>query len=327
MRAVLVTGGAGYIGSHTCKRLAKAGFLPVCFDNLSTGHADFVRWGPLVQGDLANTALLSRTLAEHRPLAVLHFAASALVGESMQNPGLYYRNNVAGSLSLLEAMRDQNISTIVFSSSCATYGHPIQIPMSESHPQQPISPYGRSKYIVEQMLADFAASHQFRAASLRYFNAAGADRDLEIGERHTPETHLIPSLIEALLGQRPHCSLFGSDFPTPDGSAVRDYIHVEDLADAHLLALEWLLTQPPSHTAFNLGTGTGHSVLQVADAIQACSPTPLPLLHEPRRSGDPAFLTADAAKAAQILGWTPTRSTLSQIVSSAWNWHSQHTDC
>lgn len=319
MKPILVTGGAGYIGSHTCKRLAQASFLPISFDNLSTGHADFVRWGPLIQGDLADTALLSKLLAKYRPLAVLHFAASALVGESMHNPGLYYRNNVAGSLSLLEAMRDNEIRTIVFSSSCATYGHPQSLPITESHPQQPISPYGRSKYIVEQMLTDFG----FRAASLRYFNAAGADRDLEIGERHAPETHLIPSLIEALLGQRSHCSLYGSDFETPDGSAVRDYVHVEDLAEAHLLALQWLLNQPTGHYPFNLGTGMGHSVLQVAEVVQGCSPKKLPLSFEPRRSGDPAFLMADASKAAKILCWTPTRSSLQQIVSSAWSWHSK----
>jgi len=191
--------------------------------------------------------------------------------------------------------------------------------MTELHPQQPISPYGRSKYIVEQMLADFG----FRAASLRYFNAAGADSDLEIGERHAPETHLIPSLIQTLLGQRPHCSLYGSDFETPDGSAVRDYVHVEDLAEAHLLALQWLLNEPAGHYPFNLGTGTGHSVLQVAEAVQNCSPKKLPLRFEPRRSGDPAFLMADASKAAKILRWTPTRSTLPQIVSSAWRWHSK----
>ncbi len=322
MKSILVTGGAGYIGSHACKRLALAGFLPICFDNLSTGHADFVRWGPLIQGDLADTILLSKLLAEYQPLAVLHFAASALVGESMHNPSLYYRNNVAGSLSLFEAMRDNDVRTIVFSSSCATYGHPQSLPITESHPQQPISPYGRSKYMVEQMLNDFAQAHGFRATSLRYFNAAGADRDLEIGERHNPETHLIPSLIEALLGQRSHCSLYGSDFETPDGSAIRDYIHVEDLADAHLLALQWLLNEPSGHYTFNLGTGTGHSVLQVAEMVQSCSPKKLPLTLEPRRSGDPAFLLADAANATKILRWMPMRSNLHQIISSAWSWHS-----
>ncbi|HEY4254843.1 MAG TPA: UDP-glucose 4-epimerase GalE, partial [Chlamydiales bacterium] len=238
---VLVTGGAGYIGSHTCKALAAAGFLPIAYDNLSTGHAYAVKWGPFVQGDLFDQAKLLETFEAFQPQAVLHFAASALVIESMHHPELYYRNNVAGTLSLLEAMRKKGLSKLVFSSTCATYGNPVELPLTEEHPQAPINPYGRSKLMIEQMLSDFSKAYGLKTAILRYFNAAGADAETEIGENHTPETHLIPSIIQAALGQKKEVVVYGTQFPTRDGSAIRDYIHVTDLADAHVLALKALL--------------------------------------------------------------------------------------
>ena len=238
MDAILVTGGAGYIGSHTCKALAKAGFLPVAFDNLSTGHAYAVKWGPFIQGDLNDRAKLDEAIKNYNPKAVLHFAADALVTESMENPGKYYRNNVGSSIALLEAMRDHGIGSLVFSSTCATYGDPKFTPITEDHPQAPISPYGRSKLMIEQIIADFEKAHGLKSAVLRYFNVAGADSETEIGENHTPETHLIPTVIQAALGIRSEVVVYGTDFPSKDGSAVRDYVNVQDLAAAHVGALK-----------------------------------------------------------------------------------------
>lgn len=315
--AVLVTGGAGYIGSHACKALKKKGFLPVVYDNLSTGHQYAVKWGPLVEGDLFEKEKLVETMRAFGVKAVLHFAASALVGESVQNPGLYYRNNVGGSLSLLEAMKEAGVSRLVFSSTCSTYGHPQITPITEEHPQNPINPYGRTKWMVEKMIQDFGV----RSCILRYFNAAGADEKAEIGEHHEPETHLLPILIQSALGECGEVAVFGTDFPTKDGSAVRDYIHVSDLADAHVLALVALLNDAPSNV-YNLGTGVGTSVLELVDAVQRICHKPFPVRLETRRPGDPAILIADASKARKELGWDPQRSTVDQLIDSAWKWHS-----
>lgn len=311
---ILVTGGAGYIGSHTCKALSKAGFSPIAYDNLSTGHATAVKWGPLVKGDINDKTKLIETIETYKPLAVLHFAADALVVESIEKPWKYYRNNVAGTLSLLEAMRETKLNNIIFSSSCATYGLPEQTPMKEDHPQRPISPYGRSKLMSEQMIIDFG----FNSVLLRYFNAAGADLEGEAGEKHDPETHIIPNVILSALGHKKEIVVYGTDFPTPDGSAVRDYIHVQDLADAHVLALQHLLNGGKSNI-FNLGTGSGTSVLAIIDAVRKHGQKEIPVRLEGRRAGEPAILTADSAKARAELGWTPKRS--AKIIESAWNWH------
>lgn len=318
--SILVTGGAGYIGSQVCKALSKAGFLPVAYDNLSTGHAYAVKWGPFVHADLSDREKLKEAFQKFQPKAVLHFAASALVVESIADPGKYYRNNVTSSIALLEAMRDHKVPYLVFSSTCATYGQPQFIPLNESHPQLPINPYGKSKLMVEQMIADFEAAHGIRSASLRYFNIAGADLDTEIGENHDPETHLIPSIIQAALGIKKEIVVYGTDFPSRDGSAVRDYIHVVDLAEAHIQALKCLMTQQKSFCV-NLGTGTGHSVLEIIDAVQKFCGKPLPVRLETRRIGEPSNLTADNARAKELLGWSPRLSDLSTLIESAWKWH------
>lgn len=320
--AVLVTGGAGYIGSHTCKALARAGYLPVTYDSLEHGHRWAVRWGPLVAGDLADSDLLRRTLAEYNIGAVVHFAGYCYVGESMTDPAKYFRNNTVNSLALLEAMRAAGTARIVFSSTCATYGMPAQVPMHESDPQQPINPYGESKLAVEKILHWWEIAHGFRWFALRYFNAAGADPDGEIGEDHDPETHLIPLAIEAALGKRAALDIYGSDYPTRDGTAVRDYIHVADLADAHVRALSHLETGGDS-AALNLGTGSGHSVREVIAMVDTVSGRRVPVREAPRRPGDPAELVADAGRAKELLKWQPRHSTLDTIVQSAWRWHSE----
>ena len=320
MDAILVTGGAGYIGSQVCKTLAKAGFLPVAYDNLSTGHAYAVKWGPFVEADLCEKDKLNETFQKFQPKAVLHFAASALVVESMADPGKYYRNNLTGSLCLLEAMQANKVPYLIFSSTCAVYGQPKQIPMTETHPTGPINPYGRSKWMVEQMISDFETAHGIKAVALRYFNIAGADLDTEIGENHDPETHLIPSVIQAALGIKKEIVVYGTDFPSRDGSAVRDYIHVQDLADAHVSALKWLMANNAS-AQINLGTGTGHSVLEIIDAVQKFCGKPLPVRLERSRAGEPSNLTADNSKAKELLGWTPKLSDLSTLIESAWKWH------
>jgi UDP-arabinose 4-epimerase len=312
---ILVTGGAGYIGSHTCKALKNAGFTPVTFDNLSTGHRDFAKWGPFVLGDLRDKELLRGTILKYKPLGVLHFAASALVIESMQNPGKYYENNVYGTLNLLEAMRDF-VPYLVFSSTCATYGNPKFLPMTEEHPQNPINPYGRSKLMVEQMISDYPIN----SVILRYFNAAGADFSQEIGEDHDPETHIIPSIIQVAKGLRKEIVVYGTDFPTSDGSAVRDYIHVEDLAQAHVLAIQYLINKNPT-TFMNLGTGKGYSVLEIIREIEKVSGKTIPIRFEKARTGEPSHLVAKAEKARELLNWSPKASELSSIIESAWNWH------
>lgn len=322
MKTVLVTGGAGYIGSHACKALANAGILPVTYDNLSTGHQTAVKWGPLVIGDLKDEKKLKVAFEQFKPEGVLHFAASALVIESLQDPGKYYDNNVSGSICLLRAMRNHEVPYLVFSSTCATYGHPQFSPITEEHPQNPISPYGKSKFMVEQIIRDFENIHGFKSACLRYFNAAGADRNLEIGENHTPETHLIPSLIESALGKREEFVIYGNDFPSLDGSAIRDYIHVEDLARAHVKAIQWLFKNRQSIT-LNLGTGTGSSVLEILQAVQSLSKNKIPVRFEKRREGEPSHLIADSKKAKQLLDWEAKGSSLAEIVETAWNWHSR----
>lgn len=321
MATFLVTGGAGYIGSHVCKLLARRGHVPVSYDDLSRGHAEAVKWGPLERGGLEDGDRLRAVLDRWRPDGVLHFAAFAYVGESVGDPGLYYRNNVAGTLSLLEAMRDRKVGRLVFSSTCATYGVPDRLPIRETDPQRPINPYGASKLMIERMLADFAAAHGLRALIVRYFNAAGADPDGEIGECHDPEPHLIPQAILAGLGRVPALKVFGSDYGTLDGSAVRDYVHVADLATAHLAAME-RLAGAEGVEACNLGTGTGTSVLEVVAAVERVGGRPVPLVLHPRRAGDPPSLIADARRAGDLLGWHPVLSDIDTIVASAWRWHS-----
>jgi UDP-arabinose 4-epimerase len=319
-RTVLVTGGAGYIGSHTCKALAQAGYLPVTYDNLVYGHRWAVKWGPFVRGDLADQQRLAQALSDYHVGAVIHFAAYAYVGESIRDPAKYFRNNVANTLSLLEAMHATEVRHMVFSSTCATYGVPLQVPINEDHPQIPVNPYGESKLFVEKALHWHGVAHGLRSVALRYFNAAGADPDTEIGEDHTPETHLIPLVIQTALGQRPHVDIYGTDYPTPDGTAVRDYIHVSDLAGAHVKALDYLLAENNS-TALNLGTGRGYSVQEVISAVSAHAGRPVPARRSARRAGDPPALVADPARARQVLEWVPHHSTMEQIVATAWRWH------
>jgi UDP-arabinose 4-epimerase len=317
---VLVTGGAGYIGSHACKALAGAGHLPIAFDNLISGHAWAVKWGPLECGDILDRADLDRTIAKYRPNAVMHFAAFACVGESVADPGKYYRNNVAGSLTLLETMRDHNINELVFSSTCATYGIPETLPIREDAPQRPVNPYGASKLMIERMLRDFGAAHGFRSIALRYFNAAGADPDNEIGEEHDPETHLIPLVLDAASGRRKNVTVLGSNYETPDGTCIRDYVHVSDLAAAHVKALE-ALGGGAASGAYNLGNGNGFSVREVIKIATHVTGLDIPTVIGARRSGDPAVLVSDASRARDELGWQPQVTDLARIIGTAWAWH------
>ena len=316
--SILIVGGAGYIGSQTAKCVAQAGLEPVVFDNLVYGHKWAVKWGPLIEGDLADGALIKRVLEEHAVTAVVHFAAYAYVGESVTNPRKYYRNNVAGTINLLDAMLDAGVRDIVFSSTCATYGEPQRVPIAEDHPQNPVNPYGETKLTVEKMLHWYGRAYGLRYAALRYFNAAGADPDLEIGEDHDPETHLIPLAIEAALGGKA-LEIYGTDYPTPDGTAVRDYIHVQDLADAHVAALAKLRAGATS-LSVNLGTGRGHSVRQVIAAVEKVSGKKLAVRETGRRAGDPPALVADARLAADVLGWNARIPDIETIVAHAWRW-------
>lgn len=320
MSLILVCGGAGYIGSHMCKLLAGRGHTPVVLDDLSTGHRGAVRWGPLLQGDLLDRDALADAFRRYRFDAVMHFAARSLVGESVQEPGLYFRNNVTGTLNLLDAMRDAGVLRLVFSSTAAVYGIPDSSPIDETHPTRPVNPYGWSKLMAEREIAEYCRAHGLRAACLRYFNAAGADPEGECGEAHEPETHLIPNVIRAALEPSlGPVSLFGDDYDTEDGTCVRDYIHVCDLCDAHLRALEFLEGNP-GHHVFNLGTGHGHSVAQVLAACQAeCDGRP-DAIYQDRRAGDPPQLVAGNALAAELLGWRPEAS-LADCVSTALAWH------
>lgn len=318
-RTVLVTGGAGYIGAHACKALSRSGFLPVTYDTLVHGHERAVKWGPLERGDILDRARLDEVIARYRPAAIMHFAAFAYVGESVTNPGKYYRNNVAGSLHLLEAARDHGVDQFVFSSTCATYGIHQTLPITERTPQTPINPYGASKLMVERMIADFGAAHGLRSMILRYFNAAGADPDGEIGEDHDPETHLIPLVLDAAAGRRPHMTIFGDDYATPDGTCIRDYIHVSDLADAHVKALQ-ALRDGAGAQVFNLGNGAGFSVREVIAAAERVTGTTVPARVGPRRAGDPPSLVASADAARRMLSWSPHYADLDPIVLTAWTW-------
>ncbi|CAN5372766.1 UDP-glucose 4-epimerase GalE [soil metagenome] len=318
---ILVAGGAGYIGAHTCLRLAEAGFTPVVYDNLSNGWEAFVQWGPLEVGDINDSARLDEVFAKHRPAAVIHFAAFIEVGFSVAQPGAFYANNVGGTITLIEAARRAGVDKLVFSSTCATYGDPVYVPMDEKHPQAPLNPYGRSKLMVEQILADLDRYKGFRSVALRYFNAAGADPEGRIGERHEPETHAIPLAIAAARGERDKFMLFGEDYDTRDGTCVRDYIHILDLADAHVLALKWLLAGKASEV-FNLGTGTGTTVRELVGTIERRSNRPFPLEPAPRRPGDAPSLVADNSKARDMLGWTPCYG-LDDIIDHAWAWHAE----
>lgn len=318
---ILVVGGAGYVGSHVSKALAKQGYQPIVYDNLSAGHEWAVKWGPLEVGHLADRDVLSSILEKYRPAAVMHFAGLLSVGESVADPSKYYRHNVVDTLALLDAMREASVLNIVFSSSAAVYGAPETTPIPETHPCNPTNPYGHTKHMVEQMLQDHAGAYGFRSVSLRYFNAAGADPDTEIGESHNPETHLIPLVLEAALGIRKEISIFGTDYPTPDGSCIRDYVHVSDLADAHVAAARHLMNQETSYAdVFNLGNGTGFSVKEVIAAAQRIAGRDIPLSVADRRAGDPAILVADSAKARTELGWSPRYEDLGQQITHAWNW-------
>jgi UDP-glucose-4-epimerase GalE len=319
---ILVTGGAGYIGSHTVKLLLARGHDVRVYDNLAMGHRAAVPAERLIVGDLHEPDRLDHALLIHRIEAVIHFAASAYVGESVRDPGKYYRNNVAGALSLLEAMRRQDVKRIVFSSTCATYGVPLQVPITEEEPQRPINPYGRTKLMIEQALADYSAAYGIGYAALRYFNAAGAAADGSIGEDHDPETHLIPLVLQAALGQRPHIEVFGTDYPTADGTCIRDYIHVDDLAEAHILALGKLTDG--AALRYNVGTGRGYSVREVIQTAEAVTRRKLPVKEGPRRAGDPPELVASPAKIMKELGWKPRYIELAPIIETAWNWHRKH---
>lgn len=319
---VLVIGGAGYIGSHTVRHLSRAGHETWVYDTLEQGHLLACPSGKFVQGSLLDRPLLEETLRSHKIEAVMHFAAYALVGESVTEPAKYYQNNVVGTLSLLEAMRATGIKRIVFSSTCAIYGIPEKVPMTEDLPKQPVNPYGATKLMIERALSDYSTAYGIGYAALRYFNAAGASSDGDLGEDHDPESHLIPLVLQVALGQRPHITIFGDDYPTPDGSCIRDYIHVDDLADAHIRALEKL--GDGSQLQLNLGTGKGYSVKEVIDTCRKVTGHPIPAVIGPRRAGDPPELVADPSKAWQILGWKAHRSDLQTIVSDAWRWHSRH---
>lgn len=323
MANILVTGGAGYIGSHACKALAKAGYTPIAYDNLVYGHSWAVRWGPLEKGDIADKSRLDKIISRYKPEAVMHFAAYAYARESVQNPGKYYRNNVAGSSILLETVLDHDIDKFIFSSSCAIYGMPEVLPIPETHTQRPINPYGSSKLMVERMLRDLDVAHGIRSVSLRYFNVAGADIDAEIGEDHNPETHLIPLVLDTALGRRPSIAIYGDDYPTPDGTCIRDYIHVADLVDAHILGLMYL--EKGGKTAcYNLGNGQGFSVNEVIETARRVPGKEIPTVLSPRQAGDAPVLIADARLAMKNLGWSPKYPALETQIMHAWEWHQRH---
>jgi len=317
---ILVTGGAGYIGAHACKALAKAGYVPVCFDNLSTGWKMAAKFGPVENGDLLDRACLDRVFAEHAPVPVLHFAAASDVGESMRDPGKYWRNNVSGSLNLIEATVASGCHDFVFSSTCATYGEQDGVTLDESCVQAPINAYGASKRAIEDMLRDFSACYALNHVIFRYFNVAGADPEGEIGEWHDPETHLIPLMLQAIQGKRAALTVHGTDYATPDGTCIRDYVHVCDLVDAHILGLKWL-EAGKGNRVFNLGTGTGFSVRQVIEHSAIVTNRAVPVTDGPRRPGDATALVSGSTRAEAELGWSPKRSTLDVMIADAWRWH------
>jgi UDP-arabinose 4-epimerase len=321
--SILVTGGAGYIGSHTAKMLAESGQSPVVLDNFAYGHDWAVKWGPLERGDLGDADFIKGVFSRHSIDAVIHFAAFAYVGESMTHPRKYFQNNTVNTLNLLDAMIDRGVTAFVFSSTCATYGVPTHVPIDETHLQTPVNPYGESKLMVEKILRWYGEAYGLKSVALRYFNAAGADPDGTIGEDHDPETHLIPLVIDAARGTRPPVGVFGTDYPTPDGTAIRDYIHVTDLATAHVGALEYL-RKGGATTAINLGTGKGRSVREVIQTVEAVSGRRVPTVLSPRRAGDPPALVANPQKAKDVLGWSARYVDLRTIIEHAWKWHTRH---
>ncbi|KEP68693.1 UDP-glucose 4-epimerase GalE [Thioclava sp. BHET1] len=317
---VLVTGGAGYIGAHACKALKQAGYTPVCFDNLSTGWKQAVKFGPLEEGDLGDRARLDAVFAKYKPIAVMHFAALSLVGESMSNPSKYWSQNVMNALNLIEAAIAANCMNFVFSSTCATYGDQDGVILNEDTPQRPINAYGGSKRAIEDMLRDFGMSHGLNSVIFRYFNVAGADPEGEVGEQHVPETHLIPLMLDAIDGKRAALTVFGSDYATPDGTCVRDYVHVSDLVDAHVLGLKWL-EDAKGNAVFCLGSGKGFSVREVIAASRSVTNRDVPIVEGERRAGDAASLVSGSRRALSELGWAPKRSELSTMIADAWRWH------
>jgi UDP-arabinose 4-epimerase len=323
MKTILVTGGAGFVGSHACKALARGGYLPVVFDNLEYGHDWAVKWGPMERGDLRSEQDLARVFALRRPWAVMHFAAYAYVGESVVAPAKYYDNNIGGTAKLIAACEASGCKNIVFSSTCATYGVPKCLPLTEDTPQHPVNPYGYTKLVVERLLKDAEAAHGIRHVALRYFNAAGADPDGELGEMHEPETHLVPLVLLAAMGRRPDIRVFGYDYPTPDGTCIRDYVHVSDLADAHVGALEWLAAGKPSD-AFNLGNGRGYSVAEVIKAVEKVTGHRVVSKICARRAGDPPILVSDPGKAHRLLDWVPQFPDLEDQIGHAWAWFSNN---
>lgn len=323
--SILVVGGAGYVGSHTCKALHKASFIPVVYDNLSTGYEESVLWGPFEKGDMADEECLAAAIDKYKPVAAMLFAGYIAVGESVADPAKYYRNNVGKTLSLFDTLRANGVSKLVFSSTAAVYGEPDSTPIEETHPLRPTNPYGRTKLMVEQILADYAAAYGFQSTCLRYFNAAGGDPNGQIGECHEPETHLIPLVLDAALGRRANISIFGDDYATPDGTCIRDYVHVNDLASAHLQALSRLLsTSGTIADAFNLGNGNGFSVREVIETAKSVTGRDIPTEIAPRRDGDPAILVSSSHLARTTLGWSPNYSELEKQIADAWTWRQKH---
>ncbi len=317
---ILIAGGAGYIGSHINKLLNERGYRTVVFDSLVYGHREFVKWGEFVLGDLSDIEQIRLAFKEYPVKAVMYFAAFAYVGESVEDPQKYYINNVANTLNILKVMKEFNVTSFIFSSTCATYGNPVEVPITEDHPQNPINPYGQSKLMVEKILSDYSAAYGLKNVALRYFNAAGADPGQEVGEWHDPETHLIPLVLDAAIGRRENIKVFGTDYDTPDKTCIRDYIHVTDLADAHILALEYLLNGGKSDV-FNLGNGNGFSVKDVIETAREVTGREIVEIASPRRAGDPAVLVGSARKTNEVLGWQPKYSELRKIIETAWDWH------
>ncbi|MCZ3364327.1 MULTISPECIES: UDP-glucose 4-epimerase GalE [Methanobacterium] len=317
---ILIVGGAGYIGSHLNKEINKKGIETVIFDNLSYGHRDFVKWGTFEKGDLGNIDDIRNVFKKYPIEAVMHFAAFTYVGESVEDPQKYYTNNVKNTLNLLQVMLEENVKYFVFSSTCATYGNPVEIPITENHPQNPINPYGKGKLMVETVLKDYSDAYGLKYASLRYFNAAGADPESEVGELHNPETHLIPLILDVAAGRREDIKIFGTDYDTPDGTCIRDYIHVTDLAEAHILALEYLQNSGESDF-FNLGNGNGFSVKEVIETAEEVTGKNIKAVEAERRAGDPPILVGSSDKAKEKLNWKPKYDELSTIIETAWNWH------
>ncbi len=320
VKRILICGGAGYIGSHAAKALKQAGREPVVFDDLTSGHEHAVKWGPLVRGDIRDAEAVRAAIRQHKPDAVMQFAARIEVGEGERNPAHFYDNNVAGTLNLARVMLEEGVRTLVFSSTCAIYGDPERLPLTEDLPKRPVSVYGRSKAMCEQMLEDMSRAHGLNFAALRYFNAAGADPDGEIGEEHDPESHLIPNALKAAVGLGGPMKLFGNDYPTPDGTCLRDYVHVSDLATAHILAAD-RLSEGSASLQLNLGTGEGRTVMQVLNAVEKATGKPVPHTVSPRRPGDAVALYSDASNVTKTLGWVPRHSDIDTIVATAWNFH------